>query len=78
MIDSIYSKSDNMKSKYITNDLMKELTGKVIRLINKNYSIFVTGQEICNSDQTKFKNHINYNMIRFFEEYSRVMMFAYV
>ena len=35
MIDSIYSKSDNMKRKYIMNDLMKELIGKVIRVINK-------------------------------------------
>ena len=42
-INSIYSKSDNMKRKYIMNDLMKELIGNVIRVINKNYSIFMIG-----------------------------------
>ena len=53
-----------MKNKYITNDLMKELTGKVISIINKNYSIFMTGQEVRNDVQIKFKNHASYNMIK--------------
>ena len=34
-IHSIYSKLDNMKRKYIMNDLMKELTGKLFRVMNK-------------------------------------------
>ena len=54
-IHSICSKSDDMKKKYIMNDLMKKLTGKVISIINKNYSIFMTGQEVRNDVQIKFK-----------------------
>ena len=63
-IHSIYSKSDNMKRKHIVNDLMKELTCKVIHLINKNYSMFMTEQKVRNSVQMKFKNDVSYNMIK--------------
>ena len=46
------------------NDLMKELIGKVIHVINKNYSIFMTEQELSNGFQMKFKNHVSYNMLK--------------
>ena len=54
-IHSIYSKSDNMKTKYIMNDLREQLTGKVIRVINKHYFIFMTGQELRNSVQNEIQ-----------------------
>ena len=52
---SKYSKSNNKTRKLITNDLMDELAGKAIRVVDKNYSIFMTDQEIRSSVQMKFK-----------------------
>ena len=46
------------------NDLINELSGKVIRVVDKNYSIFMTDQEIRSSVQTKFKNHVSYKIIK--------------
>ena len=43
---SKYSKSDNKTQKLIMNDLMNELSGKVIRVVDKNVSIFMTDQDI--------------------------------
>ena len=50
--------------KLIMNDLIDELSGKVIRVVDKNYSIFMTDQEIRSSVQTKFKNHVSYKIIK--------------
>ena len=50
--------------KSIMNDLMNELSGKVIRVVDKTYSIFMTDQEIRSSVQTKFKNHVSYKIIK--------------
>ena len=46
------------------NDLMNELSGKVIRVVDKTYSIFMTDQEIHSSVQMKFKNHVSYKIIK--------------
>ena len=46
------------------NDLINELSSKVIRGVDKNYSIFMTDQEICSSVQIKFKNHVSYKIIK--------------
>ena len=46
------------------NDLMNELSGKVIRVVDKNFSIFMTDQEICNSVQMRLKNHVSYKIIK--------------
>ena len=46
------------------NDLMNELSGKVIRVVDKNDSIFMTDQEIRSSVQMKFKNHVSYKIIK--------------
>ena len=59
---SKYPKSDNNNRKLIMNDLMNELSGKVIRVVDNNYSIFMSDQEIRNSVQMKFKNHVSYNI----------------
>ena len=61
---SKYSKSDNNNRKLIMNDLMNELSGKVIRVVDNNYSIFMSDQEIRNSVQMKFKNHVSYKIIK--------------
>ena len=61
---SKYSKSDNTKRKTIMNDLMNDLSGKVIRIVDKNYPIFMTDQEIRSSVQIKFKNHVSYKIIK--------------
>ena len=45
-------------------DLMTELSGKVIHVIDKHYSIFMTDQEIRSSVQMKFKNHVSYKIIK--------------
>ena len=64
VIHSIYSKSDNAKRKLIMNDLINDLSDKVIRIVDKNYSIFITKQEIRSSVQIKFKNNISYNVTK--------------
>ena len=46
------------------NDLMNELYGKVIRVVDKNFSIFLTDQEIRNSVQLRFKSHVSYKIIK--------------
>ena len=46
------------------NDLINELSGKVIRGVDKNYSIFMTDQEICNSVQMRLNNHVSYKIIK--------------
>ena len=46
------------------NDLINELSGKVIRVVDKTFSIFMTDQEICNSVQMRLKNHISYKIIK--------------
>ena len=46
------------------NDLINELSSKVIRGVDKNYSIFMTDQDICSSVQIKFKNHVSYKIIK--------------
>ena len=53
-----------MTKKSIMKDLMNELSGKVIRVVDKNYSIFMTDQEIRSSVQMKFKNHVSYKIIK--------------
>ena len=55
--NSDYSNSDNKNRKLIMDDLMNELSGKIIRLVDDNYSIFMSDQEIRNSVQMRFKNH---------------------
>ena len=61
---SKYSKSDNKNRKLIMNDLMNELSGKVIRVVDNNYSIYMSDQEIRNSVQMRFKNHVSYKIIK--------------
>ena len=63
VIHSIYSKSNNAKRKLIMNVLMNDLSGNVIRVVDKNHSNFMTGQEIRSSVQVKFKNHITHKVI---------------
>ena len=46
------------------NDLINDLSDKVIRIVDKNYSIFITKQEIRSSVQIKFKNNISYNVTK--------------
>ena len=46
------------------NDLMNEFSGKVICVVDKKFSIFITDQEIRNSIQMKFKNHVSYKIIK--------------
>ena len=46
------------------NELMNELSGKVIRVVDKNFSIFKSDQEIRNSVQMRFKNHVSYKIIK--------------
>ena len=46
------------------NDLMNELSGKVIRVVDKHFSNFMTDQEIRNSVQMRFKNHVSYKIIK--------------
>ena len=41
---------------------MNELSGKIIRVVDNNYSIFMSDQEIRNSVQMRFKNHVSYNI----------------
>ena len=43
---------------------MNELSGKLIQVVDNNYSIFMSDQEIRNSVQMKFKNHVSYNIIK--------------
>ena len=52
---SKYSKSDNKTRTSIMNDWMNELSSKVIRVVDKNYSIFMTGQETRSSVQMKIE-----------------------
>ena len=61
---SKYSKSDNKNRKLIMNDLMNELSSKVIRVVDNNYSIFMFDQEIRNSIQMRLKNHVSYMIIK--------------
>ena len=63
IIHSIYSKFDNTKRKLIMNILMNDLSGNVIRVVDKYHSNFMTGQEIRSSVQVKFKNHITHKVI---------------
>ena len=63
VIHSIYSKSDNAKRKLIMNVLMNDLSGNVIRVVDKYHSNFMTGLEIRSSVQVKFKNHITHKVI---------------
>ena len=46
------------------NDLMNELTGKVIRVVDEKISIFITDQEIRSSIQMRFKNHVSYKNMK--------------
>ena len=46
------------------NELVNELSGKVIRVVDKNYSIFMSDQEIHNSVQMRFKDHVSYKIIK--------------
>ena len=46
------------------NELVHELSGKVIRVVDKNYSIFMSDQEIHNSVQMRFKDHVSYKIIK--------------
>ena len=64
VIHSNYSKYDNMTRKLIMNDLMNDLFDKVIRVVDKNHSIFMTDQEIRSSVQIKFKNHVSYKVTK--------------
>ena len=59
-----HSKSDNRTRKLIMNELMNKLSGKVIRVVDKNFSIFMSDQEIRNSVQMRFKNHVSYKIIK--------------
>ena len=43
---------------------MNEFSGKVIRVVDNNYSIFVFDQEIRNSVQMKFKNYVSNKIIK--------------
>ena len=43
---------------------MNELSGKVIRIVDNNYSILMSDQEIRNSVQMRFKNHVSYKNIK--------------
>ena len=61
---SKYSKSDNKTRKSIMNDWMNELSGKVIRVVDKHYSNFMTDQETRSSVQMKFENHVSYKIIK--------------
>ena len=63
---SKYSKSDNKTQKSITKYLMNELSGKVIRVVDKKNSIFMTDQEIRRSVQMRFKNHVSYKIIKIY------------
>ena len=54
----------NKTRKLIMNNLMNELSGKVIRVVDKHFSIFMTDQEIRNSVQLRFKNHVSYKIIK--------------
>ena len=63
VIHSKYSKSDNMTRKSIMNDLMNDLSGKVIHVVDKNHSIYMTDQEIHSSVRMKSKNHVSYKVI---------------
>ena len=44
---SKYSKSNNKTRKSIMNDLMNELSSKVIRVVDKNFSIFIINQKFA-------------------------------
>ena len=46
------------------NDLMNDLSGKILRVVDKHNSIFMTEQEIRYSIQWKFKNHVSYKVIK--------------
>ena len=59
-----YSNADNVKRKLIKEELMNQLSGNVIRIINNNYSIFMSDQEIRNSVQMCFKNHVSYKIMK--------------
>ena len=61
---SKYSKPDNKTRRLIMNDLMNELSGKVIRVVDKNFSILMTDQKIRNNIQMRFKNHVSYKIIK--------------
>ena len=61
---SKYSKSDNKTRKSIMNDWMNGLSGKVIRVVDKNYSNVMTDQETRSSVQMKFENHVSYKIIK--------------
>ena len=61
---SKYSNSDNKNRKLKRHDLMNELSGKVIQIVDNNYSIFMSDQEIRNSVQMRFKNHVSYKNIK--------------
>ena len=59
-----YSNADNKNRKLIIDELMNELSGKVIRIVDNNYSISMSDQEIRNSVQMRFKNHVSYKNIK--------------
>ena len=46
------------------NELMNELSSKVIRVADKNFSMFMTDQEIRSSVQMKFNNYVSYKIIK--------------
>ena len=43
---------------------MNDLSGKVIRVVDTNHSIFMTEQESRSIYQMKFKNHVSYKVIK--------------
>ena len=56
-----YSNSDDQRRKLIREELMNQLSGNVIRIIDNNYSIFMSDQEIRNSVQMGFKKRCYWN-----------------
>ena len=64
VMHAIFSKSNNAKRKIIMNDLMNDLLGKVIHVVDKHTSIFMTEQEIRYIIRGKFKNHVSYKVIK--------------
>ena len=63
-----YSNSDDQTRKLIRENLMNQLSGTVIRIIDNNYSSFMSDQEIRNSVQMCFKNHVSYKILKNVED----------
>ena len=51
------------------NELMNELSGKVIRVVDKHFSIFMTNQDIRSTVKMRFKNNVSYKIINVYDQW---------